>query len=305
MKYLFKSQNGFSLVQGMIVASVLAGSGLVANKLLSEQKLAQKSAETRDQIDDLHNLVYSALQNRENCEATVTGLNLGPALVSGMNPVIPEVRTFIPPSSFNTLVRVHGGNPDNVYMNGNVIIESMQVVYPTAEQGVARIDIGYERLSSDASKRTKTGYGAKDIKKSVKIRVQRNVLSTDPVKPFKSCYAVTDLKNTGSSETGNDISKQLCLEMNNNVTGDGQTAGVAMFVWDEANSTCIPNAKCPDHMIYTGVDSTGDVKCRLLSEWADFGTMIQPTSGTCGPNTQARLEVTQTSPVKFRIRCGP
>lgn len=305
MKKLFQSQQGFSLVQGMILAGILAGSGLVATRLIGDQKKVMKNAETRDQIEELHNLIYSALQNRENCEATIGGQNLGNALVGGMSPIIPEIRTKLSDSSaaFNTIVRRHGGNPANAYMNGNVTIPNMQIAYPTSELGIADLNIDYERLNKNEATRTKDGYGAKNIKKTIKLRIQRDVQIAG--RPFKSCYALTTSKGSGSGETGNDITKQLCLEMNNNVQGDGQTAGLAMFVWDEANSTCIPNAKCPDHMIYTGFDSTGDVKCRLISEWANFGNMIQGTDGACVANANIRLEITQTNPVKFRIKCTP
>lgn len=290
MKNLIINQVGFSMVQGMVIAGVVAGSSLVATRLLTDQKLAQKNAETRDQIEDLHSVIYSVLQNRQNCEATIVGNSLTSSLLTSTSApgiTLPSVRTANPAAA---VYSIHGGNINNTYMNKNVLIQSMNIVYNPAA-GTANLKVVYERLQAgDINKKTKRGYGAKRISKDVKIRVQRNPFVTG--KPFESCYSLTDSKvSTGSMEQGNDINRELCLEMNNNVTGDGSLTGISVFVWDEATSTCIPNAKCPDHMIFTGIDSLGDVKCRRIEEWANLGNMIDPTTGTCGPGKNVRFQI--------------
>src|SRR5665648_863260 len=76
MKNLFSNSNGFSLIQGMIIAAVVAGSALVATRLLGDQKLAQKGAETRDLVEELHNTLFTVLQGRENCRSTMVANGL-------------------------------------------------------------------------------------------------------------------------------------------------------------------------------------------------------------------------------------
>lgn len=282
MKNLFNNEFGFSLVQGMIIAGVVAGSGLVATRLITDQKLAQKSAETRDQIEDLHTAAYAALQNRDNCKATFGDPGVQASLLattSGAGFQLPAIKS----ASNDTVLTLHNNNIANTYMNGNVLVKDMRTVYNPAT-GTATLDILYERLNSaDATKKTKTGYGAKEIKKSITLRVQRNPFVA--AKPFESCYGVNSGKKGDESldvTKNNDVNKDLCLQMNNNVSSDGTVTGLSVFVWDELTSTCLPNAKCPDHMVYTGIESTGKVMCKSMADVVDMNTMIEPTVGTCG-----------------------
>ena len=270
MKNLFNNEFGFSLVQGMIIASVVAGSGLVATRLITDQKLAQKGAETRDQIEDLHSAAYAAVQNRDNCAATFNTPALQADLLSttsGAGLQLPSIKT----SSGDTVLQLHNNNIANTYMNGNVLVKDMRTIYdPTL--GTATLDISYERLDSgNVNKKTKSGYGAKEIKKSITLRVQRNPFNA--TKTFTSCYGVNSGKKGDENldpTKNNDTNRELCLQMNNNVASDGATTGLSVFVWDELTSTCIPNAKCPDHMVYTGIESTGKVLCKSMADVTPF-----------------------------------
>lgn len=297
MKNLFLTQNGFSLVQGMIIAAVMAGSGLVANRMLSDQKSAQRGAETRDQIEDLHAYATATMQNRANCDATFTSQGLeGPLLGATATPIdVPAIRSYdnTTGTAQDVLIKHNGtlvlsGPTKNTYMNGNVIVKDMKVTYNSAN-GQAMMKITYERLNqSNMQARTKSGYGSKQIIKDIPLRVQRNPFAAG--KPFESCYGIATAKTTdGSLEAGSDINKELCNQMTG-VNSDGSHTGTAVFVWDEATSTCIPNAKCPDHLIYTGFDSTGRVQCKELSSLMNPGTMIGPTTGTCGPGKTVKFQ---------------
>jgi hypothetical protein len=175
-------QSGFSLVQGMILASVIAGSALVASKMLSEQKLVQKTAENKDQIEELHKVIFATLQNRSNCEATVVTANIQNTLLTSPpnnGPVVPAIRNG---GSTPAFVRFDPADPTThvTYMNGSIAIERIQFFYnPTPpagdSPGLGRLEITYSRFqSNDPQKRTKEGYGGKQIKKSIKLRIQRN-----------------------------------------------------------------------------------------------------------------------------------
>lgn len=313
MKNLFKPQSGFSLVQGMVLSGILAGSALVATKMLSEQKKVQRSAETRDQIEELHKVIYSNLQNRKNCERTIFAQNLQTSVISGASTVVSAIY-----DQNNVLMyQTYAGANAQVYQNGNVIIKSITITGFSASNGKANMELVYERMagtsgSAGLNKRTKDGFGAKDIKKIIPLRIQRDPLI--PSKPFESCYATTEGKADGSVETGNaNLSRSLCLEMNSGISLNAAgimvdstgspTTKKPMWVWDESTSTCIPNAKCPADQVYTGIDSTGQIKCKSLSEWGNFNEMFDSTQGTCAAGQTARIEIVSENPVRVRIKC--
>lgn len=319
MKKLISPENGFSLVQGMIMAAILAASALVATRLLTDQKMAQKSMETRDQIEDLHTIIYSTLQKRENCEATFTGNLAAPVINTLKNaPAIDPIQTIRLPITGEVVARVFNGTLNvtdggrNTYMNGNVLIQSMNLTYAELPNSTANLEIVYERLANQntpagSAKRTKVGYGAKTIKKNITIRVQRNPFDL-PNKSFVSCYALTTDKGDGSSEIGNDINEEFCKDMNNNLEGDGTITGLNVFLWDPTTNTCIPNAKCPDHQVYTGFTATGTVICKTLSQLiqerpALWNSIYTGTTGTCGPNKTIRI-VPSTDARTISINCN-
>jgi hypothetical protein len=95
------------------------------------------------------------------------------------------------------------------------------------------------------------------------------------------------------------VAKKLCEDMIKNVP----VGEIPAFRWDNATSSCLPNSSCPDHQIYTGITTTGAVRCKNLNEWVDFNTMIQPTSGNCNAGHTAKIEITSTNPVLVRILC--
>jgi len=212
---------------------------------------------------------------------------------------LPEIRSS---NGTAAILKVHGGDVNNTYSNGNILVKSMDVTYMPAT-GKADLSIVYERLNStDATKKTKSGFGGKDIRKTMVLRVQRNPFIAGPNKPFESCYSVTSSKVTNNSlEQGNDINKDLCLQMNGNILATGVT-GVSVFVWDEASSSCLPNAKCPATMVYTGIESTGQVLCKSMADIVDMNTLITPTTDTCEPGKRVFFEASPDGKT-VKIRC--
>ena len=180
----------------------------------------------------------------------------------------------------------------------------MKVTY-TPSTGKADLNIIYERLNAtDATKRTKSGYGAKEIKKTMGLRIQKNPFA-GVTKPFESCYGVTSSKTSDNSlEQGNDINKELCLQMNGNIASNGTATGLSVFVWDELTGTCLPNAKCPDHMVYTGIESTGRVLCKSMADVVNMNSFIAPTPATdsCGPGKKVYFEASADGKT-VKIRC--
>ncbi len=298
MKFL-KGQSGFSMVQGLVLAGIIAGSSLVATRLLTDQKVAQKSSETRDLVEDLHNVVYSALQNRLHCRATMLGAGVTASLAGTASATaiitLNGVYTYQagPPVTQTQIMAV-----GSIYMNQNVQLKSMRLL--AASGSFRSLEITYDRMQvNSASSNLKKGVGAKEIKKYIPLRIQREPTTGNP---FSGCYAVQSSKasmnSTSSLDTGNDLSKEMCQSMNT-------STGTKAFIWDEANSLCMPNSKCSANQVYTGIDSTGDVKCRNLEDWMDFNQIIDPLPPTCDTGQWIGLQI-DTAIKMVRVVCsGP
>lgn len=300
----FRNSSGFSMVQGMVLAGIIAGSSLVATKLMTEQKKALKGAETRDQIEELNDLIYTVLQVRLNCRQTMVLNSLQTNL--GATPGIPDYYSINGISTHDAATGEFVAQAGGTYMNNNVFIKSITLREPNTGApggpriGTRNLEIVYERLNgTDATKRTKIGTGGKEIKKIITISIQKN--PTDG--SFTGCNAVmgdkADMNGIASNETGNDLSKEMCNELN---SGGGKT----VFVWDEANSICKPDAACPAGEIYTGFDTLGRVYCRNIRDWMDFNNVLDSTPPTCNPGDNVRFEInTAVTPNKVRIICTP
>ena len=305
---IFRPQSGFSIVQGMIIASVLAGSALLGTRLITDQKLAQKGSETRDQIEQIHQLIYSTLQNQDHCAATMnSALNTGALTFSGTRAL-----NAIVLNSGGTLFQTNTGatyDASRIYMNGNVTIQSMELVYPgtswTALQNLslptslARLKITYRRLDSSANLRTKKGYGAKTISKTISLAYQFNPASAGQ---FNACYAVTTAGTLSASELGNQtLTREFCegFFFANSTTE-------RLFTWDAVNNICrLKTFNCPAGQIFTGIDSTGVVKCRRIEQWLDVKDLVDwNQSVQCAGANPQRMQIT-TDGKKARIGCPP
>ena len=281
MNFFFRNQNGVSIVQGLILAGVIAGTSLVTTRLLTDQKLAQKGAQTRDQIEEFHNTISTVLQNRLNCYETMLKNSLQVTLKnSASSHTLTQIWTK------DTQVAQTG----SLYVNNGVLLKSLSLQAPNG--GFRNLEINYERLNT--GKGIQTGFGGKNIKKMISLRIQKDPTTSD----FSSCYAVsggqTQLNSTNSSE-GNDISKQMCQEM---YSGTGQKA----FIWDEENSICKPNAQCPATQIYVGINSSGEVQCKNIEDWMDFNQVIDTTAKSCPAGSKVAFKIDSVNK-KVSINC--
>lgn len=290
MMKFFKNDQGFSLVQGMILAAMVAGSSLVATRLMTDQKLSQKGAESRDQIEDLNDFIYSILQNRANCSKTIVLQNDALTALNNSshttNVDLPFLYTSTASAATDFVIA-----KGRTYMNGNVTIDDMKLTFA----GGVNLEIDYRRFqSTDNTRRTKNGYGPNIIRKRIPLKIQRALSGTN----FESCYSVTTTKDAATSdEAGNDqLSEQLCNELSLN------TVARRAFVWDATRNRCVPNLHCPTG-IYTGFDSDGEVKCRNLKEWIDFSNLFDNSSAaSCPTGSHIGLRVVGN---KVQIFCSP
>lgn len=314
MIYLMKflSQLGVSLVQGLVVSSVLAGTALVATRLIQDQKKMMKGVETRDQIEQLHRLIYSALQNREHCDGTfLSATSGGPNITSatmGQTNAINAIRMKVSQSgTFQAAYQVNTGatmDPSRIYMNGNVTIQSMTLKFPSATDPAptnvmtypAKLRIEYSRLEGkNANLRTKSGFGGKRIMKEIAIIMQIGTPAAG-VYPVDGCYAVQlGSSNNGQTlEGNNNLNQEFCSNL-----GDGGS----LYTWDSLQNKCVlKNNVCPPKYVFTGIKADGNAECKPMSYFLPYMVNTDGLS-TCNTASGATVSLTTDASGKVQITC--
>jgi hypothetical protein len=295
----------------MVLSGVLAGAALVSTKLINDQKLVEKSAVTRDDVENLHESINSVLQNREHCYATMMGNGVAASLKTSSATTSLALNNGIYTNYYNagtgvsTPVLAYGTN--SLQMNYNVKILTMRLKDQYDSPETLNVDqwrdfeIIYERSDNTGTGRDlKKGLGAKKIIKNIPLRIQRNPNGTAG---FIGCYSVSTgkaltMNGQASSDTGNDIAKDLCESLNN--TSDPLNTKPA-FRWDDTNNVCKPNASCPNQ-VFAGIDSTGKAKCNDIQNWIDFNNIIQNMSTPCPAGSQIGFEVDNTTH-RVSVKC--
>ena len=305
MRFLF--QSGVSIVQGLIVSSVLAGSALVTTRMLQDQKKLQKSVETRDQVEQLHRLVVATLQNREHCSSTISAAGLSaPTLDSERNVDIIYSKTAAA-SVTPTFEKTDGlvFEPTKIYMNGNVSIRSMKVMLPkSADPDPAartitypsKFRIEYRRMQTknsgtNSNLRTKEGFGAKQIVKYVPILLQINKATN----LIDGCYAVQlgETMNGTLLDGNNNVNQDFCSNLGN---------GASLYTWDSTTNKCVlKNNVCPDKFIFGGISSTGNAYCYPLSKY--LPDLVNTTDASGCTNAGGTVALVTDAAGKVKITC--
>ena len=299
----FLRQTGLSLVQGLIVSSLVAGSALISTRLIQDQKLLLKSTESRDQIDQLHRMVYATLQNREHCKATLVSNSIAVANLNDGARTLTKVVTKTNTGATADVFQINDGSswdPSKIYMNGNVMIRSMTFLTPQATDPAgqnnitypSKLRVEYARMEGkDANKRTKVGYGGKQIKKDIPIILQRNT-STGAI---DGCYAVQlGQDNNGMlSEGNNNINQEFCSKLGTNGS---------LYIWDSAANKCVlKNNVCPPKFVFAGINSNGNANCKPLTDY--LGYMID-TSSVANCPSGASVSLTTDAAGKVKVTCS-
>lgn len=137
---------GFSLIQSMFLAALVAGMALVGTKIVTDMKVTTKSAQTRDDLEAFHEMITSVMLDVANCKVSYPQLNL------------PAGSRRILLADGTELVKEGG-----VYVNKSLKVESMVLDSTSASPGLT---IQYSRLKLGT---TTTGVGAKDLKKFIPL----------------------------------------------------------------------------------------------------------------------------------------
>lgn len=271
-----RNKNGFSLIQVMLLSAALSASALVAIQTFKTQKDEIKETDVRDKVEHIHNAIYSILQNRNHCLATIVN---SPGSVS------------IAPNDLRSLTSIILSNPavatptvaftkDVTYLNGSVSIKDMTLLFPPDLKDPALMTIVYNRHGN------KRGGDSDVIRKTIRIAIQRST-ATD----LNGCSSITQAD--GLTESGNeDIVKELCLS---NV----------LMTWDDTLRKCqIKDNVCPNDKIFTGLDASGNMICKSLIEFLPY--VISPSFVQSCPDTfdQIKFNRTFTSPNQVSIECN-
>jgi hypothetical protein len=311
MRFNLFGQSGLSMLQGLIVGSVLSGTALIATKLIQDQKKLAKGVESRDQIEQLHRMIYGILQNRQHCLATLASQS-PPITIANLNDAdrtVSKIVTIATSGASQDAFLVNTGttwNPSSIYMNGNVTIESMtfsvpKSTDPTGQNVItypSRLRIQYARLegsknSGNMNKRTKDGYGAKRVNKDIQITLQRNTITG----AIDGCYAVQLGTSTNSmiADGNNNLNQEFCSNLGN---------GSSLYVWDSlANKCVLKNNICPDKFVFAGISSTGDAVCYPLNNY--LGNLIDTSVSGCNTAAGATVSLTTDASGKVKIVCTP
>ena len=264
---LIKSQSGFSIVQGLMLSAAVAGMALVGTKLMTDQKMAEKGADSKDKVEQLHKMIYSILQNKDHCNATFTANTLTTPtslLTSGLTKSLNSINTTGGPAFVANTPGVY--NSQLMYMNNSVSINGMSILFPTIlNDNYATLSITYGRMEkNDMGKRSGSGYGSQTIRKNISIKLQRENGN------FEGCYA-TDLSNKDSV-------KEFCDSF-------------ALLTWDANQNICrYKDLKCNPGELFAGFDSTGTKKCYKVEQWMDMSNLVDPSPTSCIGATSVGLE---------------
>lgn len=283
-----KSQSGFSIIQGLILAAAVAGMAYVGTLLMNEQKLAQRGVQAKSNNERLHDMIYSILQNKDHCTATMVANGFvvnSTAMTLGTSRTLTQIR---PMNSASAPFTVKAGSTYTAaekYMNGTLGITAMTVAMPTTTfENQATLTITYERLGQ--------GFAGKTISKGIAIKFQN-----DATNRFQSCYAV-------EQGTNQDLVKNFCNTLG---VSDGVASTVdSIFEWDPATNMCkFKDLRCPIGQIFSGFDSTGVRRCHTIQQWSNISNFLDTAdSTTCVPGAAPSVRFVFTAGAKMKIDCG-
>jgi hypothetical protein len=284
--HILRSHKGFSIVQAMVIGSVVAGLGYVGTVIMTEQKLNIRGVEQRTNNDRLHQMIYSLVQNKDHCTATFQANGIIPydAIPTlGATSAFTKITALNAPSAPFTTKSGATYTAAEKYMNNTVGIQSMSFTYPASSfEALGTLSITYERLGQGFSGKTKT--------EKISIKLQRTLDGK-----FESCYAVVE-------DVNNNLVKEFCENLGED---DGVEGNVdSIFEWDPATNSCkLRDLKCPDGQVFVGIDSTGSRSCHRIQEWTNLADFLDTTSAPCSPGSANDVRFVPSTGNKVKVIC--
>jgi hypothetical protein len=303
VKRIFRSQNGFAIVQGMLLAAAVAGMAYVGTKMMTDQKMAQKGVESRSRLEQLHSSIYSILQNKEHCTQTLfnagvvtsvrrvtarSGVGQARAMTITSQPVL-AISTA---GSTTPVFTTKDYNPSAgviTYMSRSVTINNMELACEDTWCSLVDLKISYGKLDHQTDGKTGVGYGGKQLTKTIKLQIQTN--STND---FESCYAVT----VGENES---LIQDFCKELG--ADSDPNTDDT-LFTWNAQTKKCeIVDLKCQTGEVFAGWDSNGIRRCHAIKDWMNLANVLDTSSVSC-PKNSTSVKFVISAAGKAQIQCS-
>lgn len=272
----FLSDQGFSLIQVLLLSGALSATALVAIQTFRQQSQDLKEADVKDKVEQVHNMVYSILQNRNHCLKTIADSTPG-----GLN--------LTPNSSRNLTAISLAGSTDKAfevgtgkrYLTGSVSIDRMELALPPDLKDLATLTIDYGR---HGNKRDTTD----TIRRTIKLSLSRS----SPIL-LSSCTSIT-ATNGDIGELGNEnLSRSMCESM-------------ALMVWDPDLKKCTLKSTnlCPPQTIFAGLDADGNKICENLIKYVPYLVDTSFKQSCPDDYNLVKLNQTFTSPRKISVECN-
>lgn len=260
-----------------MLSAALSASALVAIQSFKQQKDDIKEADVRDNVEQVHNMVYAILQNRNHCLRTIND-----SKPSGLTIVPNEVRDipFISMADSPNPAFVVGAT--NRYLTGTVSINRLQLVLPADLKNLATLNIVYGR---HGNKRT----GDSDVvNRSIRLSLTRSAPNM-----LSSCTSVTVDDGLAMGEDGNEnLSKEICENFQ-------------MMTWDPDLRKCkLKENLCPTRTIFAGLDTDGNKICRPFMEYLPYLVETSFTQSCPDDYNLIKINRTLTNPFKISVECN-
>jgi Tfp pilus assembly protein PilV len=291
------STAGFSLIEVMIGASILAGIGLTSAHLFKESRQAQKRIEFDQQLETYHQTLAKNMNNPANCNATLKQYVPSGSAITSQN--------------INTLYRCTSGCLDN---NATADL-SFDAYTPGAYGGTPMIAVTNYTDASNIWRVDQINMSGRNNSGNIFFKINYTLNPRIPGSRTISRDIVVNTRFSGgqfkecvnSQESSiNNLQNDLCKSLNLSeaiVASDGRMAR-----WDDATQTCIvdgsKDCSTTPGMQVDGIGTDGIVRCKPIVNNTDAAALQNPAVVTCAPTerTQAYFD---TATKTLRIRCLP
>ena len=287
------------MLMGLLLSGLLATSALMISRLLIDQKKGMKVAQSNDESEELHQLIYTLLLNSDSCKKTLdvgiiannldqpsgstgsTYINLFKDNLTNMN--IYEIHTkdtqVIALGASNAPSRI-GFGTNSVSSVETKLIKSI-ILSPMKNPviGIRNLEIYYSKHNNDSSQ---SGLVMSQVKKVIPLRVK-----TKPSGKFESCYAIASNDWSDTNDTY-DLPKKMCDGM---YSGTSTSTGQKALVWDDLTSTCTLKLNCPKGEIYSGIKQDGTVDCRKLEDLFDYNLVLGSMPVSCPIDSEVSFKI--------------
>ncbi len=276
---MFKSYHGFSLVEIMVAAAALAGLSLGVMQLSKNQKDSAIYFQTKSEEIEFANQVRLLLANKENCEETFQGLNVG--------------------GNINDIYRSNG---DAAFQNGDVVYSIGQTYgersFTLTQMAIQNIGIpaagglGLARLRLTLT-RNKGAQAGQVYRKDISLQVRANAPNGQITECYSDveeavravCTSINGVYDAGTgncnlncvfANTNSAVSTQCLTDREANTydpkyvdsAGDNMTGALSVAADVNANRFCVGGncrnfsaSNCPAGQVVRGVNADGSVSC--------------------------------------------